>query len=52
MVLDSHPHVARDLREPTRRGVRVGRIDVALPQIGRLHHVEVAVADDVVAQSH
>ena len=37
---------------PTRRGVRVRRVDVALPEVGRLHHVQVAVADDVVAKAH
>src|SRR6185503_2634287 len=52
VVLDPHPHVAGDLREPTGRGVGVGRVDVALPQVGRLHDVQVAVADDVIAQSH
>ena len=27
-----------------------GRVDVALPQVGRLHHVEVAVGDDVLLE--
>ena len=30
----------------------VGGIDVAFPQVGRLHHVEIAVTDDVVPQAH
>ena len=38
--------------EPARRGVRVRRIDVALPEVGRLHHVQVAVADHVVTKAH
>ena len=52
MVLDAHPHVAGDLGEPARCRMGVGRVDVALPQVRRLHHVEVTVADDVVAQPH
>ena len=52
VVLDPHAHVAGISARPRRRGVGVGRIDVALPEVGRLHHVQVAVADDVVAQSH
>ena len=27
-------------------------IDVALPRVGRLHHVQVAVGDDVILQRH
>ena len=52
VVLHLHPHVARDLGQAARRGVRVRRVDVALPEVGRLHHVQVAVADHVVAKAH
>ena len=27
-------------------------LDVALPEVGRLHHVQVAVADHVVTKAH
>ena len=52
VVLHLDAHVARDLRRARRRGVRVRRVDVALPEIRRLHHVQVAVADHVVTKAH
>lgn len=43
--LDPQAHVAGDLIESDGRRVRVPRIDVPLPQVGRLEDVHVAVGD-------
>jgi hypothetical protein len=50
VVLDPHPHVPWDLVEADRGGVGERRVDVALPEVGRLHHVQVAVGQDVLPE--
>jgi len=50
--LDAQPHIAWDLIEPDRRRVREPRIDVALPEIGRLKHVHVTVGDPQAVVRH
>ena len=45
VVLHPDPHVAVQLGEPDGRRVAPRRVDVALPEVGRLHHVHVAVGN-------
>jgi len=45
VVLHPHPHVAHHLGQTDRRGVGPLRVHGALPQVGRLHDVHVAVRD-------
>src|SRR5262249_30944047 len=42
-TLDLDPEIEHPLREPARRAMLERRIDVALPQVGRLDDVDVAV---------
>ena len=52
VVLDPHPHVPVELAEPDRRRMPPLGGDVALPEVGRLHDVHVAVGDAPSVRAH
>ena len=52
LALELHPDVAPQLGHAHRRGVPVLGRDVALPQVGGLHHVHVRVGDGEVFEGH
>jgi hypothetical protein len=50
VVLHPYAHVTGDLRQPDRCGVGERRVDVALPEVGGLHHVQVRIGDHVLLE--